>query len=260
MLWRVIVSALTALAGLTGSVAVRAVPVAAPPTASAAGARSIRFTVPAGADQLVVVSSPTDDPPPPGYLASLRTYERANPRSPWRPVFPLWAAETGSGHLRAVRREGDHATPIGVFGIGGTMYGNEPDPVGLHYPYHRLVCGDWWDEDPYSPQYNHFVHMACGVTPAFASWSEALWTEKVPYPYFAVVQFNADPIVGGANAPGAGIFLHSWMGGATEGCVALPEARLLEILRWLKPSAHPVIMIATKRQVEAVLATSAATS
>ncbi len=207
--------------------------------------------IPSGSDQLVVVSSPTDDPPAPGYLATLRTYERASPGSPWRAVFGPWPVETGSGHLVATgaRREGDHATPVGVFGIGRTMYGVEPRPSGLHYAYHRLVCGDWWDEDPYSAQYNRFVHVPCGVTPAFASWSEALWTETVAYPYFAVTRFNVNPVRGGANALGSGIFLHSWVGGATQGCVALGEQQLLEVLRWLRPSAHPVIEIGTDAQV-----------
>jgi len=216
--------------------------------------RSTGLEIPASAAQLIVVSSPTDDPPAPGYLATLRTYERANRGSPWRPVFAAWRAETGAGHLlaAAVRREGDHATPIGVFGVGGTIYGDEPNPGRLHYAYHRLVCGDWWDEDPYSPRYNHFVHVPCEVTPAFASWSEALWTETVAYPYFAVIQFNMNPIRGGANAPGAGIFLHSWVGGATQGCVALSEVQLLRVLRWLQPSAHPVIEIGTNAQVDPV--------
>ena len=31
--------------------------------------------------------------------------------------------------------------------------------------YHRLVCGDWWDEDPRSPTYNTFRHVACGAQP-----------------------------------------------------------------------------------------------
>lgn len=239
---------LAALAAVAGSSGVGAAASIAPRAASGSGG----LQIPATADQLIVVSSPTDDPPPPGYLATLRTYARANPASPWRPVFGAWLAETGSGHLMAAaaRREGDHATPIGVFGIGATMYGNEPNPGGLRYDYHRLVCGDWWDEDPYSSEYNHFVHVSCGVTPAFASWSEALWTETVAYPYFAVVQFNINPIRVGANAPGAGIFLHSWMGGATEGCVALHEPQLLEVLRWLNPSAHPVIEIGTDDEVK----------
>jgi L,D-peptidoglycan transpeptidase YkuD (ErfK/YbiS/YcfS/YnhG family) len=217
-----------------------------------------QLLVPADADQLVVVSSPTFDPPAPGYLASLRAYERASSSSPWRPAFSSWRAETGSGHLlpAEARREGDHATPIGVFGIGSTMYGNDPNPGGLHYAYHRLVCGDWWDEDPYSPEYNRFVHVRCGSTPAFAPWSEALWTETVAYPYFAVIDFNSDPTVAGADGLGSGIFLHSWVGGATEGCVALPRARLLELLRWLQRSAHPVVEIGTDRELEAIPSTT----
>ncbi len=252
MSWHSIVAALAAAAAVTASVTARAAPkvtAAAYPAGAAA-----RFAIPASADQLIVVSSPNDDPPPPGYLATLRTYQRTSGGSPWRAVFPAWQAETGSGHLleASERREGDHATPIGVFGVGATMYGNAPNPGGLSYPYHQLVCGDWWDEDPYSPQYNDFVHVPCNGTPAFADWSEALWTETVAYPYFAVIQFNESPTVSGPNAPGAGIFLHSWVGTATEGCVALPESELLDVLRWLRPAEHPLIEIATNSQVDPV--------
>jgi L,D-peptidoglycan transpeptidase YkuD (ErfK/YbiS/YcfS/YnhG family) len=248
-----IVAALVAVAVLVASVAARAGPTVVTAVARSAGAAA-RFSIPANADQLIVVSSPNDDPPPPGYLATLRTYQRANASSPWRAVFPSWQAETGSGHLLAAskRREGDHATPIGVFGVGATMYGNAPNPGGLSYPYHHLVCGDWWDEDPYSLQYSDFVHVSCDATPPFAGWSEALWTETVAYPYFAVIKFNESPIVYGPNAPGSGIFLHSWVGAATEGCVALPESELLDILRWLKPSEHPRIEIGTNSQIDPV--------
>jgi L,D-peptidoglycan transpeptidase YkuD (ErfK/YbiS/YcfS/YnhG family) len=213
-----------------------------------------RLKIPSTADQLIVVSSATAAPAPPGFLATLRTYQRTNARAPWRRVLPVWKAETGSGHLVAAsaRREGDHATPIGVFGIGTTMYGNKPRPSGLHYAYHRLVCGDWWDEDPYSSRYNQFVHVRCGTTPGFAGWSEALWTETVAYPYFAVIDFNTSPIVRGRQAPGSAIFLHSWVGGPTEGCVALPKSRLLRVLRWLRASAHPVIEIGTNAELAPV--------
>jgi L,D-peptidoglycan transpeptidase YkuD (ErfK/YbiS/YcfS/YnhG family) len=232
-----------------------AVVLAAPAVALAAptvtNTTASRFTIPATADQLIVVSSPTADPSAPGYLATLRAYVRPDGSAPWRRVFGPWEAETGEGHLvpASARHEGDHATPTGVFGIGTTMYGNQPDPGGLHYAYHRLVCGDWWDEDPYSSTYNRFVHVACGATPGFAGWSEALWTETVAYPYLAVIRFNVRPVRAGPHAPGSGIFLHSWVGGPTAGCVALRENELLELLRWLKRSAHPVIEIGTSREV-----------
>jgi L,D-peptidoglycan transpeptidase YkuD (ErfK/YbiS/YcfS/YnhG family) len=248
-----VVAAVAALGALVPSVAAHAAPMVLTSATHPARAAA-RFSIPATADQLIVVSSPNDDPPPPEDLATLRTYQRANGSSPWRAVFPAWQAETGSGHLlqASKRREGDHATPIGVFGIGATMYGNAPNPGGLSYPYHHLVCGDWWDEDPYSSQYNDFVHRSCDAEPEFADWSEALWTETVAYPYFAVIRFNESPTVSGPNAPGAGIFLHSWVGAATEGCVALRVAELLRVLRWLKPSEHPLIEIGTNSQINAV--------
>jgi L,D-peptidoglycan transpeptidase YkuD (ErfK/YbiS/YcfS/YnhG family) len=129
------------------------------------------------------------------------------------------------------------------------MYGNQPNPGGLHAAYHRLVCGDWWDEDPYSALYNRFVHVSCASTPIFAGWSEALWTETRAYPYFAVIDYNDSPTIAGINAPGSGIFLHAWMGEPTEGCVALHIPELLAVLRWLKPADHPVIEIGTDAEV-----------
>jgi L,D-peptidoglycan transpeptidase YkuD (ErfK/YbiS/YcfS/YnhG family) len=233
------------LAAALGTVAVAA----AFAVGSASGARAARLRIPSSAKQLVVVSSVTTDPS--NYLATLRVYQRADVHARWRRVLGPWPSETGSGHLLrgAQRREGDHATPIGVYSFGATIYGNKPDPGGLHYPYHRLVCGDWWDEDPYSSEYSRFVHVSCGSTPSFAAWSEPLWTETLAYSYLAVIDFNTDPVVGGANAPGSGIFLHGWMYAPTEGCVALPVSRLLAVLRRLRPSQHPVIEIGTDAEL-----------
>ena len=209
-----------------------------------------RFRIPASARQLVVVSSPTYNPA--DYLATFQSFRRANATSPWEPVFPAWQAEIGSGHIVDVRHEGDRATPTGVYPFGLTMYGTRPDPGGLHAAYHQLVCGDWWDEDPYSSQYNQFVHVSCGTTPPFAAWSEPLWTETRGdrgYPYLAVIDYNDNPTVAGVNAPGSGIFLHTWMDAPTEGCIALPITDLLKVLRWLEPADHPVIEIGTDAEV-----------
>jgi L,D-peptidoglycan transpeptidase YkuD (ErfK/YbiS/YcfS/YnhG family) len=220
-----------------------------PGRAAAAGAAASapRFAIPPSARQLIVVSSPTYDPS--DYLAGFRSFQRASASAPWKPVLGAWQAEIGSGELRNVRIEGDHATPTGVYPIGLTMYGNQPNPGGLHEAYHHLACGDWWDEDPYSAQYNRFVHVTCDSTPDFAGWSEALWTETRAYPYFAVIDYNDNPTISGPDAPGSGIFLHAWMGEPTEGCVALHIPDLLAVLRWLEPADHPVIEIGTDAQV-----------
>ena len=212
--------------------------------ATSAGARAQSvLQVPASAQQLLVVSSPTADPP--GGMATLRAFSRSGTDTRWHQTFGPWPAETGTGHLlpAAVRREGDHATPIGVFGIGSTIYGNDPNPGGLHLGYHRLSCGDWWDEYPYSPRYNQFVEVPCGLVPGFAGWSEALWKSPVAYAYFAVIRFNTSPTIGGQRAIGSGIFLHNWIGAPTHGCIALHQSELLAVLRWLQPAAHPVIEI-----------------
>jgi L,D-peptidoglycan transpeptidase YkuD (ErfK/YbiS/YcfS/YnhG family) len=136
------------------------------------------------------------------------------------------------------RHEGDGATPEGIYPIGSTMYGTNPNP-GIRFAYHQLACGDWWDEDASSPGYNTFQHVSCGVTPAFAADSEALWTEGNAYPSMAVIDFNT-PSTGPI---GSGIFLHTDVGIATQGCVSLPSADLITVLRWLNPSLHPVVVM-----------------
>jgi L,D-peptidoglycan transpeptidase YkuD (ErfK/YbiS/YcfS/YnhG family) len=238
-LWRTLFAIAVVVASAVGAFAVG--------TSGASARLGDRFSIPSSARELIVVSSPTYDPP--GYLATFRSFERTSAAARWRVAFPAWQAEIGSGELRDVRREGDHATPTGVYSFGRTIYGNKPNPGGLHEAYHRLACGDWWDEDPYSAQYNEFVHVSCGSTPAFAAWSEALWTETVAYPYFAVIEYNEHPKISGADAPGSGIFLHAWMGAPTEGCVALPTPDLRRVLRWLNPVDNPVIEIGTNAEV-----------
>src|SRR5579875_667651 len=173
---------------------------------------------------------------------------RLAPGDRWRRVLGPWPVELGRHGLSAHRHEGDGTTPTGIFTIAPTLYGDAPRPRGLRERYRRLDCGDWWDEDPASPRYNRFVTMPCGVLPAFARGSEALWTETLAYPYLAVIEFNDHPVRRGHDAPGSGIFLHSWVGGPTAGCVAIHRSELLSLLRWLVPSERPVIAISVARR------------
>jgi L,D-peptidoglycan transpeptidase YkuD (ErfK/YbiS/YcfS/YnhG family) len=150
-----------------------------------------------------------------------------------RRVAGPWPARVGYHGLSSHHREGDGTTPLGTFGIGPVVYGLDPDP-GVHLRYHRLACGDWWDEDPRSATYNSFRHLACGSTPPFRGGSEALWRATVAYREFAVVEYNDRPVVSGR---GSAIFLHDDTGHATNGCVSLPRADLLRTLRWLRSGA-----------------------
>jgi L,D-peptidoglycan transpeptidase YkuD (ErfK/YbiS/YcfS/YnhG family) len=200
-------------------------------TVAAALVAAACFAGTGSSTQLVTVQAP-----PHATAATLSVWTRSG--SCWRRVAGPWRARLGRSGLSAHKHEGDGATPTGTYRIGATMYGIEPNP-GVRFRYHRLVCGDWWDEDPSSPAYNTFRHVACGTEPPFRGGSEALWRISPQYRYFAVIDYNAAPIVRGR---GSAIFLHVAVG-ATAGCVSLPEPELLQLLRWLRPAARPLIRL-----------------
>jgi L,D-peptidoglycan transpeptidase YkuD (ErfK/YbiS/YcfS/YnhG family) len=159
----------------------------------------------------------------------------------WHTALGPFPARLGAAGLHDHRVEGDGSTPTGVFGVGPVMYGNGPNP-GTRYPYHALQCGDWWDGDPASPQYNMFVHVTCGSRPPFAAGSEALWTVPDAYRSFAVIDYNTHPVVPGL---GSGIFLADGTAMPTVGCVSLGPTDHDAVLGWLDPAARPLVVIGT---------------
>ena len=167
-----------------------------------------------------------------------------------------YSAFVGVNGLSRHRREGDGTTPLGVFAIDPTMYGILPDP-GVRFAYHQLVCGDWWDEDSDSPDYNRLVHVPCGVTPSFAARSEDLWLEAPSYDYFAVIEFNWSPVVPGL---GSGMFLHVNDDSPTHGCVSLARADLIHVLRALQPALHPMIDITVSSELRVAASSTAGQS
>jgi L,D-peptidoglycan transpeptidase YkuD (ErfK/YbiS/YcfS/YnhG family) len=151
----------------------------------------------------------------------------------WRATAGPWTAWLGQRGTSLVKREGDRRTPTGVFGFGRVMYGVAPNP-GVRFPYRRLVCGDWWVEDPASPYYNTFRHVRCGSKPPFRVKSEDMSRSPTAYRHLAVIAYNTSPVVPGR---GSGIFLHASTGRPTLGCVSLPLRQLVATLRWLRPGA-----------------------
>ncbi len=157
----------------------------------------------------------------------------------WRPVAGPWTAWLGRRGVSAHKREGDRTTPAGRFGFGRVIYGIAPSPR-VRYAYHRIVCGDWWVEDPSSPHYNRFRHVPCGSSPPFRVTSEDLSRSPTAYRHFAVIAYNTQPVVPGR---GSGIFLHASTGRPTLGCVSLALTHLIAVLRWLQPASRPQIWI-----------------
>jgi len=170
-------------------------------------------------------------------FASLELWQRSG--SCFQRAAGPWTARLGAAGLSSHKHEGDGATPTGTYAFGTALYGVARNP-GVQFAYHRLVCGDWWNEDSSSASYNTFQHVACGTQPPFGADGEPLWRIVPQYRYLAVIEYNAHPALPGR---GSAIFLHVSTGHPTAGCISLPEARLVRLLRWLLPSARPMITI-----------------
>jgi len=187
------------------------------------------------ATQLVTAIAPTRA----STQATLRLWRKSG--GCWRTAAGPWTAWLGGRGTSPAKREGDRRTPTGIFGIGRTMYGTGANP-GVRFAYRRIVCGDWWVEDPASPYYNRFRHVRCGSSPPFHTTSEDMSRSPTAYRHLAFIRYNAEPVVPGR---GSGIFLHVSTGRPTLGCVSLPLPQLAAALRWLRPASSPVIAIGT---------------
>lgn len=183
-------------------------------------------SVPAATTQVIRVYGGPD-----GSHATLATFVRES--DGWRAVFAPMPARIGELGFSDNHVEGVPTTPVGVYPIGDTMFGIDPDP-GVRYRYHVVVEGDHWDSNSASPTYNTFV---TGRDPG--DGSEALWRFHPAYRHFAVIGFNM-PAVPGA---GSAIFLHEGTGGPTAGCVSLGHDDLVTVLTWLDPAASPRIVL-----------------
>lgn len=123
------------------------------------------------------------------------------------------------------KREGDGASPIGIWPISNVYY--RPDRIAR--PQTGLNCiplrpHDGWCDDPTDPLYNR------PVTLPYPASHEKLWRVDHVYNVICELGFNDDPILPGQ---GSAIFMHLAKVNyePTEGCVALAEADLLEVMK-----------------------------
>jgi len=137
----------------------------------------------------------------------------------------------GRGGLIAAadKREGDGATPTGIWPIRGVLL--RPDrgdlPKGLALPLRWIRPDDGWSDDARDPAYNRPVRHPHRFS------AEKLWRGDGLYDAIVVLGHNDTPPKAGA---GSAIFLHCWRDGATtEGCVAIAKEDLLALLPALQP-------------------------
>lgn len=209
------------------------------------------------AGQVIVVTAPDSR----STHGTLRAYERDG-NGGWRQVVGATPARLGwSGlTLAADRRQGTGKTPAGTFAIP-SAFGRYADP-GTELPYRQFDRDDAWTYNPDVPSTYNVFQTAPYAWRSYGSYVEHLWDHGKQYRYVAVMDYNLPdgPITrdhkgirraaNPANTrAGGGIFLHVTDGRSTAGCIAIPEATMRDVLRWLDPDRHPVIVVGTAANI-----------
>jgi len=140
-------------------------------------------------------------------------------------------AAVGRGGVRALKREGDGATPLGFWPAIQVYY--RPDRVKrlrTALPIAPLREDFGWCDAPGDRNYNRRVTMP------YAASAEELWRTDGLYDAIMVLDYNATRRTGGR---GSAIFVHVARSGfaPTEGCIALKREHLLRLLAALPHNA-----------------------
>jgi L,D-peptidoglycan transpeptidase YkuD (ErfK/YbiS/YcfS/YnhG family) len=187
---------------------------------------------PAATGQLVTVTAPG----PGATTATLRAWER-QPGGGWRATTAPLTVRVGTDGVGKAS-ESSRRTPAGSFTLD-QAFGRAPDP-GTKLPYRHVGDDDWWVSDTHSPAYNTYRHCRIGTCTFDESSGENLGRAGASYDYALVIGYNTARPVAGA---GSAFFLHVDAGVASAGCVEVPRASVVSLLRWLDPGRRPRITI-----------------
>lgn len=135
--------------------------------------------------------------------------------------------------LQLTKREGDRRSPAGMFSLG-TAFGTSKGPphAEVRWPWRQTTKGDVFVDDPQSKAYNTWQLE----TPEH-DWKSR--EDLTQYELGIVVEHNRAQLAGAGSA----IFIHSLASSRpTTGCTGLATSDLIELLRWLRPEQHPVLV------------------
>ena len=136
-------------------------------------------------------------------------------------TFPV---ALGRGGILANKREGDGATPRGVFRPLRLWWRADRGlrPVTL-LPICRIGPNDAWCEDPADRRYNRAIKLSANQA------GDRLRRDDHLYDLMVEIDHNTHPRVAGR---GSAVFIHLARAGLapTAGCVAMPRARLRRLL------------------------------
>jgi L,D-peptidoglycan transpeptidase YkuD (ErfK/YbiS/YcfS/YnhG family) len=224
----------TALVTQAGAGPAASLPAAPPPGANQAG-QGLPVGVPvppAGTDQLVTVLVPAAT----STSGTLRAWQR-EPGGGWKSVLGPVRVRVGTDGV-GTAREGVNRTPRGTFTLS-QAFGRQPNP-GTALPYRRVGETDWWVSDAKSPAYNTFRTCKPGTCSFDEGAGENLGRAGASYDYAMVIGYNTAPVRPGA---GSAFFVHVDAGAPSQGCVEVPRASVLSLIRWLAPARKPLITI-----------------
>lgn len=187
------------------------------PTAVAECARDIpkvgrHSAPPPSAEQAIIVAGQSAT----STYSTVTTWQRES--GCWT-MLGSWPGRNGAAGWHPHPWDGSGYSPIGVFGLSDAG-GRLPNP-GTKLPYHE---------------------------------SRSAYTMAAPkaHVFDYVIAINFNRYVGRAPAdlgrpdpaiPDGGIWLHVSRGEPTRGCISLPSDQVVEVLRWIDPARHPVIIM-----------------
>lgn len=154
----------------------------------------------------------------------------------WMIAGPLaFPVALGRGGILANKREGDGGTPRGTFHLRRLWWraDRHPRPATL-LPARRIGPEDAWCEEPGSRHYNRHVRRSAGEA------GDRLRRDDHLYDFIIEIDHNMRPRIA---RRGSAVFIHVARPGLapTAGCVAMPTARLRNLLRHLGPKTRIVV-------------------
>jgi L,D-peptidoglycan transpeptidase YkuD (ErfK/YbiS/YcfS/YnhG family) len=162
-----------------------------------------------------------------GSNAKMDVYQRS--ATGWQAIAAGIPTHVGSAGLAAQAKSGYPATPMGVFTLP-YAFGTAPNPGG-GLKYVQVGPDHWWSGDDHSPTFN--TMQVCRKDQCTFDTAASENLDIPQYKHAVVMGVNTARVPGN----GAAFFFHTTDGGPTEGCVAIDDDTLVQIIRWLQPGA-----------------------
>jgi len=203
-----------------------------------------------------------------GPVAKMQWLERVNPEDDWKAISDQFDVVVGKRGLawgqnilpvpktaEDLKKEGDMKTPSGLYGLC-FAFGYAPNPPErMAWPYLPIDENFVGVDDPKSRYYNCIVNQKTLQDHDWKS-AETMYRADGLYKWGIVIDYNFgnekytslpasfSPSLSETGA-GSQIFFHIWRGEGqgTEGCIAMPEEKMLELMHWLRGDLMPLVWI-----------------